>query len=64
VVRGAGAPDVFPANEGRLHEAMRVLYGLPGASVDDLAGVAARCSPFRSWAAVLIRSSGGRTAAN
>lgn len=56
VVRGAGAPDVFPANEARLHDAMRVLYGLPDASADDLAGVAARWSPFRSWAAVLIRS--------
>jgi 3-methyladenine DNA glycosylase/8-oxoguanine DNA glycosylase len=56
VVRGAGSPDVFPANEGRLHDAMRVLYGLPDATVDDLAGVAARWSPFRSWVAVLIRS--------
>lgn len=56
VVRGAGAPDVFPAHEGRLHDAMRVLYGLPDASADDLAGVAARWSPFRSWVAVLIRS--------
>jgi hypothetical protein len=28
VVRGAGAPDVFPTDEGRLHAAMAERYGL------------------------------------
>jgi DNA-3-methyladenine glycosylase II len=73
VVRGAGAPDVFPRGEGRLHAGMAALYGLSGPSVDDLARLAGRWSPYRSWVSLLIRAesevrggvtpSGGRSVA-
>jgi DNA-3-methyladenine glycosylase II len=56
VVRGAGAPDVFPENEGRLHAAMAELYGLADPSVPELAAVAGRWSPYRSWVSLLIRA--------
>jgi DNA-3-methyladenine glycosylase II len=57
VIRGAGAPDVFPAHEARLHAAMAELYGLAAPTVGELAAVADRWSPFRTWVAVLIRAS-------
>jgi 3-methyladenine DNA glycosylase/8-oxoguanine DNA glycosylase len=63
VVRGAGAPDVFPRSEGRLLAAMCALYERPSAGVDELAQVAERWAPYRSWAAVLIRSDGEGAAA-
>jgi DNA-3-methyladenine glycosylase II len=63
VVRGAGAPDVFPRSEGRLLAAMRTLYGLPAADVEELAEVGQRWAPYRRWAAVLIRSGGQGAAA-
>lgn len=56
LVRGAGAPDVFPTNESRLHASMRELYGEPDADVRRLAAIAARWAPFRAWVSVLIRS--------
>ncbi|MFD2093855.1 DNA-3-methyladenine glycosylase family protein [Blastococcus deserti] len=56
VVRGAGAPDVFPVTEPRLHAAMAVLYGLEAPTVADLASVAERWAPYRSWVSVLIRA--------
>ena len=55
VVRGAGAPDVFPLSEGRLHESMARLYGLTEPTADDLAAIAERWTPYRSWVSVLIR---------
>lgn len=55
-VRGAGAPDVFPAAERRLRESMVELYGLTDASPQRLGEIAARWSPYRSWVAVLIRT--------
>jgi 3-methyladenine DNA glycosylase/8-oxoguanine DNA glycosylase len=55
-VRGAGAPDVFPVAEPRLHDSMASLYGLADPTVDGLAAVAARWSPYRSWVSVLIRT--------
>jgi DNA-3-methyladenine glycosylase II len=55
VVRGAGAPDVFPASEGRLHSSMAELYGLSSPTVAHLARVAQQWAPYRSWVAVLIR---------
>jgi 3-methyladenine DNA glycosylase/8-oxoguanine DNA glycosylase len=57
VVRGAGAPDVFPATEGRLHAAMAELYGLVDPSPARLASLAERWAPYRSWVSVLIRAS-------
>jgi DNA-3-methyladenine glycosylase II len=56
VVRGAGAPDVFPVNEGRLHAAMAELYGLVTPTVSELGAVAEHWSPYRSWVSVLIRA--------
>jgi DNA-3-methyladenine glycosylase II len=56
VVRGAGAPDVFPESEGRLHAAMAELYGLVDPSFLELAAVAERWAPHRSWVSLLIRA--------
>jgi DNA-3-methyladenine glycosylase II len=56
LVRGDGAPDIFPSRERRLHEAMAELYGVDDPSVDDLAGIADRWRPYRSWAALLLRA--------
>jgi DNA-3-methyladenine glycosylase II len=49
VLRGAGAPDVFPAAEGRLHRAMAALYGLVDVTPARLAAVAEAWTPYRSW---------------
>lgn len=59
LVRGAGAPDVFPTEERRLHAIMRTRYDVRDASVDDLAQIADGWRPFRSWAALLLRNAGG-----
>ena len=56
VVRGAGAPDVFPVSEGRLHASMTELYGLSAPTLEELATVAERWAPYRSWVSVLIRA--------
>lgn len=56
LVRGAGHPDVFPSHERRLHEIMRHAYQLADAEPDDLAAVAARWRPYRSWVGFLFRS--------
>jgi DNA-3-methyladenine glycosylase II len=56
VVRGAGHPDRFPAAEVRLHAEMVDRYGLPDDALATLAAVAERWRPYRSWAAVLLRT--------
>jgi DNA-3-methyladenine glycosylase II len=56
LVRGAGAPDVFPVHERRLHASMAERYHLDDPDVDELERVAARWSPFRSWVALLLRT--------
>jgi DNA-3-methyladenine glycosylase II len=56
LVRGAGAPDVFPRSERRLHDSMRQLYDRPDADADELAAVADGWAPYRSWVSVLIRT--------
>ncbi|NKQ57569.1 DNA-3-methyladenine glycosylase 2 family protein [Amycolatopsis sp. K13G38] len=56
LVRGAGHPDVFPRNEQRLHAEMRIAYDLPSADAAELAQVAERWRPFRSWVALLMRT--------
>jgi DNA-3-methyladenine glycosylase II len=56
VIRGAGAPDAFPASERRLHDSMRTLYGRPGADGTELAAIAEDWRPYRSWVALLIRT--------
>ena len=60
LVRGTGAPDVFPANERRLHTIMRSLYNMPDASTDDLASIAEQWSPFRSWISFQLRAAAER----
>ena len=70
VVRGAGAPDVFPGTEGRLHAAMAKLYGLVDPAPTQLAALAKGWAPYRSWESMLIlatrdtskHDSGGRSA--
>ena len=55
LARGAGAPDVFPTNEKRLHIIMNKLYD-QAATPADLAEIASRWSPYRSWIAYHLRS--------
>jgi len=52
VVRGANAPDALPRHERRLAAEVSEQYG-PGASLAD---VAEAWRPFRSWAAVHLRT--------
>ncbi|AGP55460.1 DNA-3-methyladenine glycosylase family protein [Streptomyces rapamycinicus] len=59
LIRGAGHPDVFPRHEPRLHAAMADAYGLGAAASGDirqLAGIADRWQPYRSWIALLLRA--------
>lgn len=51
VIRGANAPDLLPAHEGRLEQEIRLRYG-PG----DQAQRAEAWRPLRSWAAVHLRA--------
>jgi DNA-3-methyladenine glycosylase II len=56
LVRGAGAVDVFPRHEKRLHAEMARRYGLPDEpSIEELADVAEAWRPYRSWAAFHLR---------
>ena len=55
LIRGCGAPDIFPVTERRLNDSMRQLYRLPDADAAQLRDVAEAWRPFRSWASVLIR---------
>jgi DNA-3-methyladenine glycosylase II len=56
LVRGAGHPDVFPASERRLHEEMAHSYALGNPALATLAAIAEKWRPYRSWAALLLRS--------
>ncbi|MEC3980442.1 DNA-3-methyladenine glycosylase family protein [Amycolatopsis sp. H20-H5] len=56
LVRGAGHPDVFPQAEGRLHQEMTRVYGVPAAKPAELAEIAENWQPYRSWAALLLRA--------
>ncbi|MDJ1130585.1 DNA-3-methyladenine glycosylase family protein [Streptomyces iconiensis] len=59
LIRGAGHPDLFPRHEPRLHTAMTAAYGLEdeaSADVPELARVAERWKPYRSWVALLLRA--------
>lgn len=57
LVRGAGAPDVFPESEPRFLAAMARAHGVEGGDVPALERIAARWSPYRSWVALLFRAS-------
>ncbi|MGI9598334.1 MAG: DNA-3-methyladenine glycosylase 2 family protein, partial [Acidimicrobiales bacterium] len=61
LARGAGAPDIFPASEQRLHQFMRSRYQEPDATVAELADIAQTWAPFRSWAAFQLRAAAERT---
>lgn len=56
LVRGAGAPDVFPRHEKRLHATMRNRYDVPDASIEDLVAIAERWAPYRSWVSFQLRA--------
>lgn len=53
LVRGAGAPDLFPANEPRLAKAMTALYGTDEPA--EHLRIAQQWRPYRGWVALLIR---------
>ena len=57
VVRGAGAPDYFPARERRRDRAIRDAYSLSDDA--DTAAVAERWRPFRGWAGLLLQAGAG-----
>jgi len=56
LIRGVGHPDVFPADEPRLHAEMRHAYHLESADISKLEKIAEGWRPYRSWAALLLRS--------
>jgi DNA-3-methyladenine glycosylase II len=57
LLRGAGHPDVFPANEKRLHRAMAAVYHLgPDPDPEALRAIADRWSPYRTWVGLLLRA--------
>ncbi|MFC3453971.1 DNA-3-methyladenine glycosylase family protein [Amycolatopsis speibonae] len=56
LIRGAGHPDVFPADEPRVQEAMRVAYDLPEAPAEELEELSTVWRPFRSWVAFALRN--------
>lgn len=56
LIRGAGHPDLFPASERRLHAAMADAYHLDNPGPGQLADLAARWTPYRSWVALLLRT--------
>jgi DNA-3-methyladenine glycosylase II len=60
LVRGAGAPDVFPQTEPRLHHRMAELYGLDHPDPHQLEAIAERWRPRRAWAGFLIRYTADR----
>lgn len=58
LIRGAGAPDVFPTTEPRLLQAIRTAYGLDeDASTAEYESIAANWSPLRSWVSFWLRAS-------
>jgi DNA-3-methyladenine glycosylase II len=52
VIRGANSPDIVPRHEGRLDDEIAVRYG-PDRSLADVSEV---WRPFRTWAAVYLRT--------
>jgi DNA-3-methyladenine glycosylase II len=56
LIRGAGAPDLLPVGEKRLHAAVGAAYGLGRPATEaELAELGARWAPFRAWAGFLLR---------
>ena len=56
LLRGAGEPDGFPTAEPRLHEEMARAYALTDPAPADLAGLAEKWRPYRTWVSVLLRA--------
>lgn len=57
LLRGAGEPDHLPTAEPRLGQAVAAAYGMEREpSRDELADLAEMWRPYRTWAAVLLRS--------
>ena len=54
VIRGTNAPDVLPRNEARLQALVAQEYG----TERSLAEIGEAWRPFRSWAAVHLRTLG------
>lgn len=58
LIRSVGLVDRAPTTERRLARAVRLAYDLPSdPEPDQLAEIAHRWAPFRTWVAVLLRSS-------
>ena len=62
LLRATGVSDVLTFGEPRLASYVAHFYGTGGgpASPEELARIAERWRPFRTWAAVLIRAAGDR----
>jgi len=56
LVRGAAHPDVFPSAERRLHAEMSHAYELSDPTLEQLAALAEKWRPYRSWVSLLMRS--------
>ena len=56
-MRGAGDPDRFSRHEPRLHRALAEAYGFERVPhIDELADIADKRRPYRSWVSVLFRT--------
>lgn len=55
LVRGAAHPDVFPTVERRLQAEMSHAYELSDPTVAELAALAEKWRPYRSWVSLLLR---------
>ena len=61
MVRACGLPDVLVTNEATARDSIGRLYGLPEPPDDEqVAAIAERWRPFRTWAAVLVRAATDR----
>lgn len=57
LLRGAGEPDHLPTAEPRLRRAVATAYEMESEpSEDELAELAERWRPYRTWVAVLLRA--------
>ncbi|HEU5001519.1 MAG TPA: DNA-3-methyladenine glycosylase 2 family protein [Actinomycetota bacterium] len=64
LIRATGATDLFPAAEPKLLALLGDLYGLGRPATPEEATAAAEVwSPWRTWAAVLVRAAGRRVLA-
>lgn len=57
LLRGAGEPDLLPANEPRLGRAVALTYGLDGPPTQqELGGISERWRPYRTWVSLHLRA--------